>query len=77
MQNTHRLCAMTVAPEHVEMTLDTRTQAAEEAVLDWLEGQANVTRLWIEILVARNGRLDMIQKLTRHAQFLDNAILVK
>ena len=77
MPSAHRHPNLTCNMEHVATRQDTRTQAAEDAVLDWLEGQANVTRLWIEILIARNGRLDMIQNLTRHAQFLDQALLVK
>lgn len=56
---------------------ENRAMAAEEAVLDWLESQANITRLWIEILISRNGRLDMVEHLARHARFLDQVILVK
>jgi len=54
-----------------------RAEAAEDAVLEWLEGQANITRLWIEILISRNGRLDMVENLARHTRFLDRVILVK
>jgi hypothetical protein len=60
------------------VTLHTRrAEAAEDAVLEWLEGQANITWLWIEILISRNGRLDMVENLVRHAHFLENVILVK
>ncbi len=49
-------------------------EAAEAAVLEWLEGQASITRLWIEILISRNGQLEMVENLARHARFLENIV---
>ncbi len=51
------------------------TQPAELAALDWLEGQARITRLWLDILISRNARLDLIEKLEGHKRFLESAMI--
>lgn len=44
--------------------------ATEIAVRDWLETQARIASYWRELLVDRNGDLDLIEALDAHERFL-------
>lgn len=44
--------------------------ATEIAVRDWLETQARIASYWRDLLVDRNGDLDLIEALDAHERFL-------
>lgn len=47
--------------------------ATEIAVKDWLETQARIASYWRDLLVDRNGDLDLIEALDAHESFLRTA----
>lgn len=49
--------------------------ATEIAVRDWLETQARITSYWRDLLVDRNGDLDLIEALDEHESFLRMAAI--
>ena len=49
------------------------TVATEIAVRDWLETQARIISYWRDLLVDRNGDLDLIEALDAHEMFLRSA----
>lgn len=48
--------------------------AANIAVRDWLETQARIAAYWRDILVERNGDLDLIAALDAHEILLRSAV---
>ncbi len=59
---------------HVVADASARTSGAVEcAVRDWLETQARVAGYWRDLLVDRNGSLDLIEALDAHEAFLRSA----
>jgi hypothetical protein len=47
--------------------------STELAVRDWLETQARIVSYWRDLLVDRNGDLDLIEALDAHEVFLRSA----
>jgi|TARA_R110002073_G_scaffold122515_2_gene265530 hypothetical protein len=55
----------------ISVATDSRAQVATEmAVRDWLETQARIASYWRDLLVDRNGDLDLIEALDAHERFL-------
>lgn len=55
----------------ISAAADSRAQIATEiAVRDWLETQARIAGYWRDLLVDRNGDLDLIEALDAHELFL-------
>lgn len=51
-----------------------RARASTElAVRDWLDTQARIVSYWRDLLVDRNGDLDLIEALDAHEMFLRSA----
>lgn len=60
----------------VSAIADKRAQIATEiAVRDWLETQARVASYWRDLLVDRNGDIDLIEALDAHEMFLRSAAI--
>jgi hypothetical protein len=63
-----------IQADGLSAAVDNRAQAATElAVRDWLETQARIASYWRDLLVDRNGDIDLIEALDAHETFLRSA----